>query len=146
MKVRCIARRPTPSQVAEFGFSSPFKRDFHVTIGKQYLVLALEFISESNFYGRGVLIEAIDDFGDWAMFPLLLFDVVDPRLSRYWIAQKTKDNSLMLGPPSFFRRYYHDDLTDGAPEIVADFRQVTALLEAEYEEDPESHNGDKGAL
>ena len=136
MKVRCIARRPTPEQVADLGFSPRFDRDFHVTIGNEYLVLALEFVDKSEFYGAGVVLEMRDDFGRWAMFPLLLFEVVDPRPSRYWIAQKTKDNSLTLGPPSFFRRYYHDDLTDGVPEVVDDFRQVAALLEAEY---PESY-------
>ena len=86
MKVRCVARRPTPSQVIDFGFSSPFEKDFHVTIGKLYLVLALEWIPESEFYGAGVILETLDDFGRWALFPLLLFDIADPRPSRYWIA------------------------------------------------------------
>lgn len=39
-----------------------------------------------------------------------------------------------MQPPSFFKDFYYDDLSEGVPEVVADFSRVRALLEAEADE------------
>jgi hypothetical protein len=105
---------------------------FDVTPGKEYLVLGLTMMTESWALGAGVALDLIDDSGGWSINPLFLFEVIDPRPSRYWVAKKVGEAELALWPESFFRDYYHDHLTDGVPEVVADFKQVCALLEAEF--------------
>jgi len=75
----------------------------------------------------------IDDFGRLAPTPLFHFEIVDPRLSRYWIAKKKPGSaSISLAPASFFEEYFHDDLSEGAPAAEAAFRTAKDLLEREF--------------
>ncbi|HWM91944.1 MAG TPA: hypothetical protein VN493_14355 [Thermoanaerobaculia bacterium] len=67
--------------------------------------------------------EIIDDFDRWTLAPFVLFEIVDPRPSRYWVATQLDDPAAMaLWPQSFSQTYYHDDLTEGSPDVVADFK------------------------
>lgn len=133
MKVRCVTHVPSAEQLRDYGFDSRYQHRFDVTKGKEYTVLGLTTMVESPALGAGVHLDIIDDFDRWALSPLLLFEVVDPRPSRHWIARKVgSEAGLALWPESFFQEAYHDRLTDGVPEIVADFRRVRHLLENEF--------------
>jgi hypothetical protein len=131
MKVCCCQRSVPSSDLERLGFVRSGSRDFDLTPGKFYLVIGLTCNEKPSAYGRGVILEVIDDFGRWSMAPICLFHVTDPRPSRYWTVQKYGDMGLQLLPESFFRDYYHDLLTDGDPEVVADFERVLSLLKAE---------------
>lgn len=135
MRVRCVAKVATPEQVQRYGLQVTVEHQFDVTPGKEYLVLGLTALAADSFYGTGVTIEVLDDFGRWSIQPLFLFEVVDPRPSQYWVAKQVGEAELALWPKSFHKDFYHDHLTDGVPEVVADFRRVCALLEAEFGED-----------
>ena len=64
-----------------------------------------------------------------------LFDIVDPRTSKYWECRIPNEGGLCLWPRSWFElEYYHDRLSDGDPEIEEDFRRIKSLLEAEANE------------
>jgi len=64
--------------------------------------------------------------------PLYLFEVIDDTPSKYWHIKFYKErNSLRMWPKSFYQDYYHDDLSEGFPDIVYDFKQVCELLENE---------------
>ena len=132
MRVRCLSKIATPDQAERYGGTYKVIREYDLTPGKEYVVVALTAGVGDSAYGRGVHIEALDDSGRWSSNPLFLFDLVDPRPSRYWIAKKVGAAELALAPESFFRDSYHDGLTDGVPEIVADFKRVSALLMAEF--------------
>jgi len=135
MKVRCLANVATAEQIAQYGLDPKVEHRYYVTPGKEYLVLGLTAVAGDSAYGPGVTVDVLDDFGRWSIKPLFLFEVIDPRPSRYWVAKKVGEAELALWPESFFQDFYHDHLTDGMPEEVADFKRVCALLEAEFAED-----------
>ena len=135
MKVRCIANQATNEQVKNYEVQRAAECKHNVTPGREYLVLALTALASNSAHGTGVTIDVLDDSGRWSMQPLFLFEMIDPRPSRYWIAKKMGEAELALWPVSFFQDCYHDHLTNGRPEEVADFKQVCARLEAEFAED-----------
>jgi len=132
MKVRCTANQKDPVFQDE---SAPgLSWTCSVTPGNIYLVLAMSATTELLFHGRGVSLEILDDTDEWAMVPLWLFDVVDPRPSTLWRAQQIGEDKagLTLSPPSFQSKFWADDLTEGVPEVELDFRNVVKLLQAEF--------------
>ncbi len=135
MRVRCVATVATPEQVQRYGLQVTIEHRYDVTPGKEYLVLGLTALAADSAYGTGVTIEVLDDFGRWSIQPLFLFEVIDPRPSRHWVAKQVGEAELALWPESFHQDYYHDHLTDGVPEVVADFNRVCSLLEAEFAAD-----------
>jgi len=135
MQVHCLSNQATPEQVQQYGLDSRVDHHFDVTPGRTYTVIGLTMVAGSWASGVGVALDLLDDFGRWSIQPLFLFEVVDPRPSQYWIAKKVGEAELALWPESFFQDFYHDHLTDGLPEEVADFKRVCALLDAEFAED-----------
>jgi len=61
----------------------------------------------------------------------MLFEIIDPRVSRYWECRVLPSGKIVSWPPSWFKPFYHDLLSDGDPAIVADFARVTSLLNQE---------------
>lgn len=135
MIVRCKRSYPTEEQIARLGPEFVRARKFGIEPGEEYVVLALtvDFGSRhlglgpwAGIYTRKHVVHAI------TTVPLCLFDIVDPRVSQYWELRVPEDATLAtLWPPSFYRPYYHDDLSEEVPGVVADFERVLALLEAE---------------
>ncbi len=131
MKVRCVQNKVRLEDLDRLGFVRGAPGDFDLTPEKFYLVIGVTCNEKASDCGRGVILEVLDDFGRWSMAPICLFHVTDSRLSRYWIVRQYGEMGLRLWPESFFRDYYHDLLTDGDPEVVADFERVLSLLKAE---------------
>ena len=48
-----------------------------------------------------------------------------------WELKVDENKNIRLWPPSFYRMYYRDDLSENVPEIVEDFQRVKALIEKE---------------
>ena len=136
MKVKCVQPYPTPEQIERLGDFHK-KQAFGVTVGNVYLVLALEFHIKLPGFGTGVMIQFLDDDGHIGFAPLFLFEIVDGRPSKHWECRFRENGSLTLQPPSFYREYYHDDLSEDVPEVVEDFKRVRALLESESEKPKE---------
>src|SRR5258705_244668 len=124
MKVRCLAKRPTMDQVKQFGLDPRIDNSSHVTPGQCYTVLAITACGVASQFRSGVYLDLVDDYGRWSESPLFLFDIVDTRPSKFWVARKFPDSTLALWPESFFQEFYHDLLTDGDPKFVADFERV----------------------
>ncbi len=133
MKVKCILEYPTDQQIERLG-DFYGKQAFGVTIGKEYVVLGVAFHINLPGFGTGVQIQFHDDDGNLAFAPLFLFEIIDGRPSRYWVAQFYEDGRFKIQPLSFYKEYYHDDLSEGREEVVEDFNRVRKLLEAESEE------------
>jgi len=130
MRVRCIQQRPSETQVTALGSSYYRSQSFHLTVGKEYVAIGLDLAIDSNVHGNGVWIHLVSDHGNLIWAPLALFEVTDPRVSKYWEA-RVFDEGLKLWPPSLFRDSYHEDLADGVAEVEDDFRRVRARLEEE---------------
>jgi hypothetical protein len=76
-------------------------------------------------------VDIASDSGYLYPVPLCLFEVIDGRVSQHWQVRQYEDGDLTLWPPSFYREYYHDDLIEGVPEVVDDFRRVRIQIEDE---------------
>jgi hypothetical protein len=62
-----------------------------------------------------------------------LFEVIDDRLSRYWKIQKYDDYHITLWPKEFYQEYFHDDLSNGIPEVVDIYNSLAERLEKEFD-------------
>lgn len=126
MKIRCVRLLPNRQQSKQLGkYYHPGKQVFEVAIGKEYIVFCLEVLD-------GMAWVHFDSGSNrLSIAPLCLFEVIDGRVSQYWELRLWKDNNVLLRPPSFYKEFFHDDLAEGVPEIVAEFQKVRTLLEAE---------------
>jgi hypothetical protein len=129
MKVKCIVELPIDQQGLALGkHYNPGKQTFNLSVGREYFVYGLTFLSGAPW------VEILEDFGYLYSAPLCLFEITDARVSRYWQLQIGPDSTVMLWPPSFYREYYFDDLIEGVPDILDDFRKVRTQIEAEVSE------------
>lgn len=127
MRVQCTAEEPTLDQAKRLAIGKhyfPEKQVFHITTGKEYIVYGLSIMDGVPW------VEIITDYGNLASVPLLLFQVLDHRVSKYW-EMREKDNYLLFWPSSFFQAYFHDDLSERVPHVVEDFKKAQALIDAE---------------
>lgn len=138
MKVRCLSTRladiPSAGIDREIFRSGPFG----ITLGRQYLVFGMGWTLEPGAWGAGTRVLILNDSGTLIPAPLALFTFTDPRVSRFWEARCQTDGSLTLWPPSFYREYYIDDLSERVPEVADDFRRVRREIEAEWPDLPDS--------
>lgn len=131
MRVKCLSVSPSPEQLAAFGEGYYKNQSFGVQPGTTYTVLGLTFHVRSNLYGTNVTAAIDDNDGRLVEVPLCLFEVVDDRSSRYWVIRRWEDGTVALWPPSFFSEFYHDDLSEGVPEVVSDYERVKRQIETE---------------
>ncbi len=146
MKVRCVSdfyNEETRERLRGEGLrlrgSWHFKGS--LTVGREYLVVAITFTFAPAPDELGPSVILIPGAGYLVAFPLALFEVTDPRVSRYWELQVDVDReagttAVTLGPPSVCHNIddYLDQLEQGEPTAVADFTRVHGLLEAEAAE------------
>lgn len=130
MRVKCISTYPTEEQVQRLGKSFYRNQAFHIEEGKDYVVLGIEFSADSSI----PFISIVGQYGKLNHAPLSLFEVVDARLSRHWEIRVLGNGATVFWPNSFFRDFYHDDLSELVPEVVADFDRVRTRMEAEANE------------
>jgi hypothetical protein len=121
MIVECINKK----QLINFS-DKVVQREYNVTIGRQYLVYGLQFNKDGSTY-----IEHLSDSGNLSEAPLDLFKIKDGKVSQYWQMKIWEDGNITIWPPSFYKEYYHDDLSEGIEENVQDFASITKLLEEE---------------
>lgn len=130
MVVKCISQKLNNEQV-EFVADIFKSSDFHVTIGKEYLIYGMTFNpSEGN---KICLVQHISDNGHLVSSPILLFEVVDNRASQFWKIRLLPSGDVTLWPESFYKEFFHDDLFEEVPEIVDNFMKVKSLMENEFE-------------
>lgn len=141
MWVKCLARRLTEEQRKESGASDRYNPQFQVTEEKEYLVLGISFLVNSPVYGNCCLFTVLDDAARCISLPSALFEVMDPRVSQYWVARSNDQFGLTLWPEEFYEEYFHDRVTDYEPEAVAALRAVVRRLESEFGMMPEGLAG-----
>jgi hypothetical protein len=143
MIVKCIRNKVDDTLANELGLpKGEGIRNYSdcLTIGKEYVVLALSHFLDSYNYANYPIINIKDDIHSYLIpFPLFLFEVIDDRPSKYWHFNYDKERKVCeMAPISFYQEYYHDLLSDGYPELEEDFRQICELLENElYKYDTE---------
>src|SRR5579871_5531772 len=90
MKVICIARRgeTLPEEYLDSRLPRTRETDFHLTVGKEYVVYAIGVSAEQVWY------YVVDDDNLWFPIrkPAPLFKVVDDRVSHHWRVKLTPGN------------------------------------------------------
>ena len=131
MKVRCVSEYLSPEQIDSLGKGFHQKQTFGITKAKEYLSYGIVFFMSSGVYGTGVYVNVIEDAGHLIHVPLCLFEITDARASTYWEVRLLQGSSVALWPKSFHAEYYFDDLFEGVPGVVADFKIVRNMMESE---------------
>lgn len=130
MKVTCIATELNASQKQVMGLNNNEEPSYPFIIGDSYTVLGIH--SQLGYYA-GTMLHMASPSGYILPTPLCLFDVVDDRPSRYWKIQKYNEHQITLWPEEFYQEYFHDDLSDGVPEVVEIYKKVVERLEKEFD-------------
>lgn len=131
MKVICVSQSISADQARVVGANPKFHPKYQITVGQAYLVLGISFLVRSEIYGTGVVFELRDDAGRCASVPLCLCKIVDPRMSKHFVARAVENQDLLLWPETFLEPCFHEDLSEDKPEAVAKFRRICSLLEEE---------------
>ena len=112
-----------------------------ITAGKKYTVYGISC-------GAGnIWFDIVDDdemcytVGVLAVF----FTISDSKPSKTWVCHLNDRGFLFLWPPSWLEPLYHDRLTDGDPEVVADFGRVKAAVDSEVSTVSEVEGGSKSS-
>lgn len=130
MRAKCIALLPDAEQAKQLGIDKhyhPERMGFNIRVGQEYLVFAITFL------GGVPWVDILSQSGAYVYsVPLCLFEIMDGVVSKYWVARVGQNGDFCLWPPSFYTPYYHDDLTNGVPEVVKDFQRVRQLIMEEY--------------
>lgn len=129
MKVICINNRLTreQKQALDIAQDNDFKYPFEV--GQTYTVLGISGGTSSNISNTLLEMPYFYIFPT----PLCLFQIIDDRPSQYWKIQKHGDSRLTLWPEEFYQEYFHDDLSNGFPEVVEIYKRVVEKLEKEFD-------------
>lgn len=133
MKVKCTATKLSTEQKLLLGIRESYSPEYQLTVGATYTVLGISFVAKSEFFGSGAFLEMKDDLAPHISFvPFCLFEVVDPRPSRFWRAKSLGDCDFSLSPEEFYADYFHDELSDQEPRVVEVFDRVVEKLETEF--------------
>lgn len=101
---------------------------------KIYTVLGVTYSINATCYANYPIVEVKNDSGGLSLIPLFLFDVIDSTASKYWKVRHDSEKGLLtMLPESFYRQYYHDDLSEGVKEVVEDFKEVCEKFDSEAE-------------
>ena len=131
MKVICLYNEILDSLAKKLNLSKGIPRLYKsISPGKEYIVLGLTYRPSEACYAGYPVIEIKNDTDGISIVPLFMFEVVDPSASRHWLV-KFEQDTLKILPKSFYSNYYHDDLSEGIPEVVEDFKRVCKIFELE---------------
>lgn len=111
--------------VKERGYVGP-ARDPSLTLGAAYIALAIEFRPTGQ--GHDICIQRESD-GTPVLFPLALFEVVDPRIGSGWCLFDMGDSYFRLMPEEFGGDFW-DRFNDGDTEAERIFAEVVRRLRA----------------
>jgi len=127
MKVRFKTREITEGLISKYDNPLLAKQDFHLDIGSDYLVFGL-YIQKNG----AIVIDCLNKYRHLRDYPLDLFEVVDNRVSKYWEMNISKNGDTTFLPNEYYENeYFHDDLSEDIPEVVAKFHDLVKRMTEE---------------
>jgi len=132
MKVRAIK---TCMDVSPSWGTDP-RREFPIKIGHEYLVYTVACIFEKGEYQGLTLYGVEDEFGRLIPVPSGLFEITDPRASRFWLASSDEGSFYMRPRELIENVYLSDDIHEDLPGARATFQKIKVRLEAEAGGEP----------
>ncbi|WP_306353312.1 hypothetical protein [Flavobacterium sp. '19STA2R22 D10 B1'] len=100
------------------------KMEGFLNIGDEYIVYGLTM--QKNIMYVQIYID-----NKLISIPIELFEVIDSRVSRYWLVTYTNITT-RFWPNEFYQEYFHDDLFEEVPETVSKFNDVRNKIENEF--------------
>lgn len=101
---------------------------FFIRAGQEHTVYGLSWLREPAVAGwAGPVCEITDDHGNLVSAPIEIFDVIDSHVPDVWRVVKG-DSGVFLWPEVFLKDFFFDDLSEGVPECVEEFRNLQELL------------------
>jgi hypothetical protein len=135
MKVRCISTSLDARQKIALALPpNGVIFDNRLTVGEEYLVIGLTYELGSTNAGAGVYVHVLLTNGDVAYSHLYLFEVIDPRSSRYWhvrMVQFDGGQFVELLPPTLFGVLSTTD-DDARTSLEQERASATALHSPEF--------------
>lgn len=131
MKVRCVSVKLQTADLEILGAYPEASNFFSISTGKEYVVFGMSFYFRKQ--GRGCFVQILSDHNHLIDVPIKLFEVIDDRSSRYWCIKSDADGNVFLWPESFFKEFYHDDLSEDIDFVVNDFNRVKEKIVNEFE-------------
>ncbi len=107
------------------------RRAFPINVGHEYLVYTVACIFEKGEYHGLTLYGVEDEFGRLISVPSGLFEIIDPRASRFWVVS-SDEGSFYMRPREFVdNEYLSDDIHEDLPGARATLQEIKVRLEAE---------------
>jgi len=137
MKVKCIFKKYEEVDTKAYGFQAASKgnSNFYININETYIVYGMTLKDGNIWYYLCDLMFTY--FPRWK--PSLFFEVVDPRISRYWIYSFNKlVDYIQAYPIITFPEWannhpdFYDKLTDGEEREVEIFKNYKELMDLEF--------------
>jgi hypothetical protein len=130
MKTRCISSRLSDNQVKKIWATKPHfqdVRDFGTIVGKEYLVFGISIMDGEPW------IDILSESKYLVQAPLCLFEIINRRISKYWVVGFSPHGDFIMRPPSILDQpYYFDDLSEYKPDVLNEFQKIKDLLENEW--------------
>jgi hypothetical protein len=131
VKVVVVKNKLSDGQKLELGIKPEKKFEWQISPNKEYLVISVRNILNSDFYGNSVLFEIEDDHGRLLAMPSCLFGISDPTPSKYWQAS-IDDVSFSLEPNEFsLDSGLSERILDRDPDAMAIYLEIKSRLENE---------------
>ena len=130
MKIKCISVKLNEDQLFVLGKYSSAKNHFSISLGEEYVVFGLTF--EFNEFGNGCFVQILSNNNHLVHVPITLFDIIDERMSKYWELKKFPGGNIAIWPPTLYKEFYHDDLSEDVPEVVEDFKRIKEQILSEF--------------
>jgi len=110
-----------------------------LTLGKEYVVLAIEFLDKSslnyshysNSLGDFIIYRVEDDDGVVIPYPSKLFEITSNKLPSCWVSFDKNDGSYSILPSTWTRPYFWDDFYNDEPNALSDFRKAQENIYSE---------------
>ena len=130
MKIKCIKEKLDDDQLSILGEYAHAKNSFSISADKEYIVFGLTF--EFGDLGHGCFVQILSDNNHLMHVPMVQFVTTDDRVSKYWEIKSYSDGGVTLWPPSMYREFYHDDLTEDVIDVIEDFKRVKQQILSEF--------------
>lgn len=137
MKIKCIFNKwvDIPKDVFSINNTINKESDFYVDVGSEYIVYGMTVRNDCIWYY--ICDRVFTYYPRWK--PSSFFEVIDPRLSRYWIfsCKKFKNYSKahpIITFPEWADNHpdFYDKLTDGEQKEVIIFKTYKELMDLEF--------------
>lgn len=130
MKIKCVSVSLNEDQLYVLGKHANVKNNFSLSVGKEYVVFGLTF--EFLESGNGCFVQILSDSNHLVHVPIILFEIIDNRMSKFWELKNFPDGNVAIWPPTLYREFYHDDLSEDTIEVTEDFKRVKEQILGEF--------------